>query len=93
MRNDHQDALGAGLAVCEFSPFGKSADEIRDLWKWVELRLNGGVAATEEIRSEVSDVEFPIILSPEHVPAAASQATEPQALPVIGEGLAWDAGL
>ena len=49
MRNDHQDALAAGLAVSEFSPFGKSADEIRDLWQWVEQRLNGGVAANEEI--------------------------------------------
>src|SRR5216683_924332 len=33
MRNDHQDALGAGLAVCEYAPAGKSAEEIRDLWR------------------------------------------------------------
>ncbi len=43
MRNDHQDALAAGLAVSEFSPLGKSAEEIRDLWQWVETRLNDGV--------------------------------------------------
>ena len=28
MRNDHQDALAAGLAVCEYAAHGKSADEI-----------------------------------------------------------------
>jgi chromosome partitioning protein len=40
MRNDHQDSLAAGLAVSEFAPAGKSADEIRGLWRWVETRLN-----------------------------------------------------
>ena len=39
MRNDHQDALSAGLAVTEYAPAGKSADEIRALWQWVESRL------------------------------------------------------
>ncbi len=34
-RNDHQDALGAGLAVTEFAPEGKAAEEIRGLWTWV----------------------------------------------------------
>ena len=48
MRNDHQDALAAGLAVSEFSPFGKSSDEIRDLWRWVETRLNIGLTAVAE---------------------------------------------
>jgi chromosome partitioning protein len=41
MRNDHQDALGAGLAVTEYAPTGKSADEVRGLWQWVEAKLNG----------------------------------------------------
>ncbi|GLR91200.1 ParA family protein [Bradyrhizobium iriomotense] len=40
MRNDHQDALAAGLAVSEFAPGSKSADEIRGLWQWIETRLN-----------------------------------------------------
>ena len=40
MRNDHQDALSAGLAVSEYAPQGKSADEIRGLWQWVEAKLN-----------------------------------------------------
>jgi chromosome partitioning protein len=44
MRNDHQDALGAGLAVCEYAPAGKSAEEIRDLWRWVERKLIGALA-------------------------------------------------
>jgi chromosome partitioning protein len=48
MRNDHQDALSAGLAVSEFAPTGKSADEVRSLWQWVETRLNGGVTAHEQ---------------------------------------------
>ncbi|MEY9125652.1 ParA family protein [Bradyrhizobium yuanmingense] len=39
MRNDHQDALASGLAVSEFAPNGKSADEIRGLWRWIETRL------------------------------------------------------
>jgi chromosome partitioning protein len=48
MRNDHQDALSAGLAVSEFAPAGKSADEIRSLWQWLETRLYAGVAAEEQ---------------------------------------------
>jgi chromosome partitioning protein len=43
MRNDHQDALGAGLAVAEYAPAGKSAEEIRDLWRWVERKLTGAL--------------------------------------------------
>jgi chromosome partitioning protein len=38
-RNDHQDALGAGLAVTEFAPAGKAAEEIRGLWSWVWKKL------------------------------------------------------
>ncbi len=48
MRNDHQDALNAGLAVSEFAPTGKSADEVRSLWRWIETRLNGGAIAGEQ---------------------------------------------
>lgn len=48
MRNDHQDALSAGLAVSEFAPSSKSADEIRSLWQWVEAKLNAGVAIQDE---------------------------------------------
>jgi chromosome partitioning protein len=90
MRNDHQDAVAAGLAVSELSPFGKSADEIRDLWRWVDARINGGIAAGEEIGDEVSDVEFPIILSPEHITAAEKV---PRPLRELGDDFIWDAGL
>src|ERR1700738_357642 len=40
MRNDHQDALSAGLAVSEYAPASKSADEVRCLWQGVETKLN-----------------------------------------------------
>lgn len=39
MRNDHQDSLANGLAVSEFAPNGKSTEEIRGLWQWIETRL------------------------------------------------------
>lgn len=48
MRNDHQDALSAGLAVCEHAPGGKSAEEIRSLWQWLETRLGNRAAACDE---------------------------------------------
>ena len=38
-RNDHQDALGAGLGVTEFAPAGKAAEEIVALWDWISERL------------------------------------------------------
>jgi chromosome partitioning protein len=39
LRNDQQDALGAGLAVTEYALEGKSAAEIRSLWQWVWKKL------------------------------------------------------
>lgn len=38
-RNDHQDALGAGLGVTEFAPEGKASNEIVELWGWVSEHL------------------------------------------------------
>jgi chromosome partitioning protein len=91
MRNDHQDALAAGLAVSELSPFGKSADEIRDLWRWIEKRLNGGVGA--EAATAASDIDFPIILAPDRVRVPA-ETEAAQALPALRDNsLTWDAGL
>jgi chromosome partitioning protein len=49
MRNDHQDALSAGLAVTEYAPASKSAEEINGLWQWVEAKLNGSVAIRHEV--------------------------------------------
>jgi chromosome partitioning protein len=48
MRNDHQDALSAGLAVNEYAPASKSAEEIRSLWQWIEARLNASTAIQGE---------------------------------------------
>lgn len=39
LRNDHQDAIGAGQGVTEFNPSGKAADEISQLWRWIAGRL------------------------------------------------------
>jgi chromosome partitioning protein len=63
MRNDHQDALGAGLAVSEYAPAGKSADEIRGLWQWVEAKLNPVVSADD------AQVLITFTAAPEIVPA------------------------
>ena len=38
-RITHQDAYGAGLGVTEFEPDGKAAEEIKELWAWIENRL------------------------------------------------------
>jgi chromosome partitioning protein len=67
MRNDHQDALSAGLAVNEYAPAGKSADEVRGLWQWVETKLNA-----VELNSLATADQQPIIgefpASPDIVP-------------------------
>jgi chromosome partitioning protein len=63
MRNDHQDALSAGLAVSEYAPAGKSADEVRGLWQWVETKLN-----VVEPRSLVAADEQPVISEPPAAP-------------------------
>jgi chromosome partitioning protein len=68
MRNDHQDALSAGLAVTEYAPTGKSANEVRGLWQWVETRLNAVEVNSVAIAAEPPIVsEFPV--SPEIIPA------------------------
>jgi chromosome partitioning protein len=38
-RNDHQDALGAGLGVTEWDYHGKAAQEVLSLWRWVWTSL------------------------------------------------------
>ena len=39
LRNGFQDAHGAGLGITEYEPVGKSAAEIRDLWRWLVRKL------------------------------------------------------
>jgi chromosome partitioning protein len=41
-RNDHQDALGAGLGVTEFAEKGRASQETRQLWRWVLRKLIEG---------------------------------------------------
>ncbi len=72
MRNDHQDALSAGLAVSEFAPGSKSADEIRGLWQWIEARLNIAIAVDEHDVNEVA-------ASPEMLPAMVALTPAEQA--------------
>jgi chromosome partitioning protein len=43
MRNDHQDAIGAGRGVTEVNPEGAAADEMRRLWVWIDQRTKGGL--------------------------------------------------
>ena len=59
MRNAHQDALSAGLAVSEFAPAGKSAEEIRGIWQWLEARLY------DEVQPVVGD----LVASPDIAPS------------------------
>jgi chromosome partitioning protein len=48
MRNDHQDAIGLGKGVTEYNPKGAAAQEIRQLWQWMEKRTQ----ATSEKRKQ-----------------------------------------
>jgi chromosome partitioning protein len=65
-RNDHQDALSAGLAVVEYAPEGKAAVEIRGLWSWIERRLcltpvqgwHPDFERTPALRSQASTARF-----------------------------------
>lgn len=71
MRNDHQDALSAGLAVSEYAPTSKSADEIRGLWQWIEAKL-GIVLATEVEHFAVEQPEAPLPTTLFETPAEAA---------------------
>ncbi|MGY3613851.1 AAA family ATPase [Bradyrhizobium sp. USDA 10063] len=41
-RNDHQDALGAGLGVTEFAQDGRASEDVRELWHWILKKLVEG---------------------------------------------------
>lgn len=38
-RAAYQDAQGAGLGVIEYEPEGKAADEVRELWNWIQKKM------------------------------------------------------
>jgi chromosome partitioning protein len=78
MRNDHQDALAAGLAVGEYAPGGKSAAEIRDLWHWIENKLQGPPMAEQESAAEFREEPFRFVFGEDHArPAAIAVAPLP----------------
>ena len=88
MRNDHQDALRAGLAVSEYAPSGKSADEISRLWQWVAARLNGSLTHDEAAGEATA---FPIRLHRLKDAGAAPASYRLSEADEIGEF--WDACL
>ena len=68
---------------------GQSADEIRDLWKWTQVKLSGG----EDHAGEYAEVEFPIILGPTRAEASIEPAPE-RPLPTWADtNVPWDSGL
>ena len=77
MRNDHQDALSAGLAVSEFAPAGKSAEEIRGLWQWLEARL------FDEVQPVVGD----LVASPDIAPSVFLESPAETTAQVSWSGL------
>lgn len=75
MRNDHQDALGAGLSVIEYAPTSKSADEIRGLWQWVETKLQSVAAETTPVLDLPETPPFAVFLhEPVQSPELAFQS-------------------
>jgi chromosome partitioning protein len=90
MRNDHQDALAAGLAVVEYAPTAKSSAEIRDLWQWIEAKLSGREITNEIVAGEPAESPFPIVFV--ETPA---QPRKPEIrLARLADGVpAWDAHL
>jgi chromosome partitioning protein len=89
MRNDHQDALAAGLAVSEYDPHGKAAGEISDLWRWVDAKLARAIPAENACA----------VQQPGAMPAAgfadpASRTPAMLSLSAWGDaGASWDACL
>ena len=77
MRNDPQDALSAGLAVSEFAPAGKSAEEIRGLWQWLEARLY------DEVQPVVGD----LVASPDIAPSVFLESPAETTAQVSWSGL------
>lgn len=88
MRNDHQDALASGLAVGEYAAGGKSAEEISQLWRWTEARLNGGHSQLDTYPTATGPVQL--------APGAAHDAETATARPLSPSGdclTPWDACL
>jgi chromosome partitioning protein len=90
MRNDHQDALAAGLAVSEYDPRGPASEEIRGLWRWVAARLARAMAADEDF----GNARRPGALSTPKFTGLAGRSPAMLSLSTWGDaGAPWDAGL
>jgi chromosome partitioning protein len=72
MRNDHQDALALGLGVSECAPTSKSAEEIGQLWRWTEARLNGGPLEL----AALSEASLPTLVTPNAARRAESMTAQ-----------------
>jgi len=88
MRNDHQDALAAGLAVSEYDTFGKASEEIRDLWRWVDARLARATTIDDDLSDRTPAMPAPRFADlAERTPAMVSPSAS-------GDAAApWDACL
>jgi chromosome partitioning protein len=53
-RNDHRDALGAGLGVTEFAQEGRASDEVREVWRWVLKKLVEGSLDEQDAKKAAS---------------------------------------
>lgn len=71
MRNDHQDALNAGLAIGEYAPGSKAAEEIRSLWRWIEARLADDARTSDRIAGERAAPPHAAVLLPTQGQSAA----------------------
>ncbi len=89
MRNTHQDALAAGLAVGEYDPKGKASEEIGDLWRWVDARLSRATAADAGTGNSP-----PLMAIQARRLAEAARTPAMHALSNLGDaGTPWDACL
>ena len=75
-----------------FDDVDRRFDEMRDLWRWVDVRMNGRLAASEGVADDSPDVEFPIILAPERLKAPVLMETGALLRP-RRDDIVWDAGL
>lgn len=75
LRIDQQDALTNGLAVSEYAPSGKSADELLRLWQWVANKLD----QTQDIgrRSEAYVPAVAVMPQGYHQPSLTGRASLP----------------
>ena len=58
-RNDHQDAIGMGKGVTELNPDGPAAQEIRQLWSWIEKRMKLGASPSLDTRAPATSSKRP----------------------------------